>query len=167
MALKYHLPNVIFGYVIQRLLSRTLLKSEGLTFWYLFVLKAYIHSGWTNFGLGSWKLSWSLIKRPNGSVAEWSKAHAWKACRRVTVSRVRIPVDPPSASLVNTASHNSLNYSVVSARYKRLSYLMLWLRPWYQGSWRLYSEAHLARVGFPCSWELTGNLTGNFFVFDL
>ena len=30
-----------------------------------------------------------------GEVAEWSKAHAWNACRRVTVSRVRIPVSPP------------------------------------------------------------------------
>jgi hypothetical protein len=30
-----------------------------------------------------------------GQVAEWSKAHAWKVCRRVTVSRVRIPVCPP------------------------------------------------------------------------
>jgi len=29
-------------------------------------------------------------------VAEWSKAHAWKVCRRETVSRVRIPVCPPS-----------------------------------------------------------------------
>ena len=98
-------------------------------------------------------------------MAEWSKAHAWKACRRVTVSRVRIPVDPPSASPDITAPHNTLNYSVVSVRYKRLSYLMHWLWPQYQRSWRLYSEAHLARVGFPCSWELTGNLTGNFSVF--
>jgi hypothetical protein len=30
-------------------------------------------------------------------VAEWSKAHAWNACRRETVSRVRIPVSPPLA----------------------------------------------------------------------
>ena len=30
-----------------------------------------------------------------GEVAEWLKAHAWKACRRVTVSRVRIPLSPP------------------------------------------------------------------------
>jgi hypothetical protein len=30
-------------------------------------------------------------------VAEWSKAHAWKVCRRETVSRVRIPVSPPLA----------------------------------------------------------------------
>src|SRR5688572_2217500 len=31
-----------------------------------------------------------------GGVAEWSKAHAWKVCRRVTVSRVRIPPPPPA-----------------------------------------------------------------------
>ena len=32
-----------------------------------------------------------------GAVAEWSKAHAWKVCRRGTVSRVRIPSAPPLA----------------------------------------------------------------------
>jgi hypothetical protein len=31
-----------------------------------------------------------------GEVAEWSKAHAWNACRRATVSRVRIPPSPPA-----------------------------------------------------------------------
>ena len=30
-----------------------------------------------------------------GEVAEWLKAHAWKACMRVTVSWVRIPLSPP------------------------------------------------------------------------
>ncbi len=30
-------------------------------------------------------------------MAEWSKAHAWKVCRRETVSRVRIPLAPPLA----------------------------------------------------------------------
>ncbi len=35
-----------------------------------------------------------------GEVAEWLKAHAWKACRRGTVSRVRIPLSPP---LLNSA----------------------------------------------------------------
>ena len=30
-----------------------------------------------------------------GEMAEWLKAHAWKACKRVTVSRVRIPFSPP------------------------------------------------------------------------
>lgn len=33
----------------------------------------------------------------NGQVAERSKAHAWKACRRATVSWVRIPPCPPSS----------------------------------------------------------------------
>ena len=28
-------------------------------------------------------------------MAEWSKAHAWNACRRGTVSWVRIPPPPP------------------------------------------------------------------------
>ena len=28
-------------------------------------------------------------------MAEWLKAHAWKACKRATVSRVRIPFSPP------------------------------------------------------------------------
>ncbi len=30
-----------------------------------------------------------------GEMAEWFKAHAWKACKRETVSRVRIPLSPP------------------------------------------------------------------------
>src|SRR5215208_3341952 len=32
-----------------------------------------------------------------GGVAEWLKAHAWKACIRETVSWVRIPLPPPAA----------------------------------------------------------------------
>jgi hypothetical protein len=32
---------------------------------------------------------------PNGEMAEWLKAHAWKACILERVSRVRIPVSPP------------------------------------------------------------------------
>src|SRR5579859_5270076 len=31
-----------------------------------------------------------------GGVAEWLKAHAWKACIRETVSWVRIPLPPPA-----------------------------------------------------------------------
>ena len=33
-----------------------------------------------------------------GGMAEWLKAHAWKACIRETVSWVRIPLPPPAAS---------------------------------------------------------------------
>jgi hypothetical protein len=32
---------------------------------------------------------------PSGEMAEWLKAHAWKACIGETLSRVRIPVSPP------------------------------------------------------------------------
>ena len=28
-------------------------------------------------------------------MAEWFKAHAWKACKGATLSRVRIPLSPP------------------------------------------------------------------------
>ncbi len=31
----------------------------------------------------------------NGEVAEWLKAHAWKACKEATLSWVRIPFSPP------------------------------------------------------------------------
>src|SRR6266571_6561760 len=31
----------------------------------------------------------------SGGMAEWLKAHAWKACIRETVSWVRIPLPPP------------------------------------------------------------------------
>lgn len=46
----------------------------------------------------------------NGEVAERSKAHAWKACRRETVSRVRIPVSPPfprARPIAVSARHDS------------------------------------------------------------
>ena len=31
-----------------------------------------------------------------GEMAEWFKAHAWKACKEETLSWVRIPFSPPS-----------------------------------------------------------------------
>ena len=51
--------------------------------------------------------AYRLQPRPNprywglhGQVAEWSKAHAWKVCRRGTVSRVRIPLCPPPHNIL-------------------------------------------------------------------
>jgi hypothetical protein len=35
----------------------------------------------------------------HGEMAEWLKAHAWNACRRATVSWVRIPLSPPEPNL--------------------------------------------------------------------
>src|SRR6185295_778368 len=53
-----------------------------------------------------------------GAVSEWFKEHAWKACRRVTVTWVRIPPAPPfvtitfhyrsSGSAVRTSIDSSL-----------------------------------------------------------
>src|SRR5215831_12447065 len=49
-------------------------------------------------------LDWLLPPRCNlrvfrppiqGEMAEWLKAHAWKACIGETLSRVRIPLSPP------------------------------------------------------------------------
>ena len=34
-------------------------------------------------------------------MAERFKAHAWKACKRETVSRVRIPLSPPFLKVLN------------------------------------------------------------------
>jgi hypothetical protein len=34
-------------------------------------------------------------ERASGEMAEWLKAHAWKACVRETVPWVRIPLSPP------------------------------------------------------------------------
>ena len=39
----------------------------------------------------------SLIKK--GEMAEWLKAHAWKVCKRETVSWVRIPLSPPFSKI--------------------------------------------------------------------
>ena len=45
----------------------------------------------------------------SGGVAEWLKAHAWKACIRETVSWVRIPLPPPA---VLAAAIDSLPWQV-------------------------------------------------------
>lgn len=37
-------------------------------------------------------------------MAEWLKAHAWKACVRETVPWVRIPLSPPAISVVPVSS---------------------------------------------------------------
>ena len=35
------------------------------------------------------------LKNCIGEMAEWLKAHAWKACKGATLSWVRIPFSPP------------------------------------------------------------------------
>src|SRR5579859_5953043 len=51
------------------------------------------------------------LEAPNGEMAERLKAHAWKACIGETLSRVRIPVSPPTparfeAPLTSTPSRS-------------------------------------------------------------
>ncbi len=41
------------------------------------------------------------LRRDFGEVAEWFKAHAWKACVPETVSRVRIPLSPLTQEIIN------------------------------------------------------------------
>ena len=42
-----------------------------------------------------------LLRIDPGEVSEWLKEHAWKACVRGTVPRVRIPPSPPPTYLVD------------------------------------------------------------------
>ena len=45
------------------------------------------------------KVASALQERASGEMAEWLKAHAWKACVRETVPWVRIPLSPPERRL--------------------------------------------------------------------
>ena len=49
-------------------------------------------------------------------MAEWLKAHAWKACKGVALSWVRIPFSPPLNKLFNM-----LNLYIFYALYKNLN----------------------------------------------
>src|SRR4026208_1138841 len=54
-------------------------------------------------------------------MAEWLKAHAWKACIGETLSRVRIPVSPPGPR------SDKLPSTVVSPKSTRLNWPQLYL----------------------------------------
>src|SRR5205085_2528459 len=58
-------------------------------------------------------------KNGHGGVAEWLKAHAWRACIRATVSRVRIPLPPPRSTLnqalTGVWTHLSIRQSILPA----------------------------------------------------
>src|SRR5262249_34647025 len=42
-----------------------------------------------------------VMRGASGEMAEWLKAHAWKACVRETVPWVRIPLSPPRSSTIS------------------------------------------------------------------
>src|ERR1700677_3844897 len=54
------------------------------------------------------KILLPLQDKASGEMAEWLKAHAWKACVRETVPWVRIPLSPP-ARLYLFSCFNMLN----------------------------------------------------------
>src|SRR5437867_1784638 len=56
------------------------------------------------------------VPRPAGGVAEWFKAHAWKACIRETVSRVRIPPPPPAPFGIHGSRFNPETWVTILAR---------------------------------------------------
>ena len=57
-------------------------------------------------------------------MAEWLKAHAWKACIGETLSRVRIPVSPPAPRV---AYHSKLPANPVSPQTHKLNWPQLYL----------------------------------------
>src|ERR1700739_3642673 len=50
------------------------------------------------------KAACAFKRGPRGEMAEWLKAHAWKACVRETVPWVRIPLSPPD----HTVDYNDI-----------------------------------------------------------
>ena len=49
---------------------------------------------------------------PHGEMAEWLKAHAWKACLGETLTWVRIPLSPPAIDLIDFNLHGSIMVSI-------------------------------------------------------
>ena len=59
-----------------------------------FLIKNKIKTRSIFFDTQQFFVTWALQNLMTGEVAEWLKAHAWKACMRETVSGVRIPFSP-------------------------------------------------------------------------
>ena len=94
-------------------------------------------------------------------MAEWSKAHAWKVCRRETVSWVRIPPSPPPYPYYLCYRYFCRYSCAISGVYNSVVRLMPDISSHFSDNYRQTSVGHLPRVGFPCFLGLTGNLTGN------
>ena len=57
----------------------------------------------------------------NGEMAEWLKAHAWKACLGETLTWVRIPLSPPVSSLASLELQSSATIRIVAPRFAILN----------------------------------------------
>ena len=62
-------------------------------------------------------------------MAEWLKAHAWKACKRETVSRVRIPLSPPFLKVLYNSKYINIIFwsSYGRQQMKKFLYIILTL----------------------------------------
>src|SRR3954470_23503212 len=69
----------------------------------------------------------SFFTIPQGEVAEWLKAHAWKACLGETLTWVRIPPSPPSHQNPGPSTYGrSADFFVATTwRYQRAFILRL------------------------------------------
>src|SRR3569833_2108678 len=80
------------------------------------------------------------LHQPDGEVAEWLKAHAWKACIRETVSRDRIPLSPPLHSeLISLCPAGSAYSASVGTARDQSSVPVDWARASESFSDRLFS----------------------------
>src|SRR6476469_4319827 len=68
------------------------------------------------------KIVMALQDKASGEMAEWLKAHAWKACVRETVPWVRIPLSPPRCSEISyldmETGPKSRPFSYISSRWR-------------------------------------------------
>src|SRR5690242_7667840 len=79
-----------------------------------------------------------------GGVAEWLKAHAWKACIRETVSWVRIPLPPPNRIEIKTYFPNCVERRRPNK--KLAAEVLLWQSELFGRSLRSVSTSHQGRA---------------------
>ena len=77
-----------------------------------------------------------------GEVAEWLKAHAWKACLRETVTWVRIPPSPPEPK---TESAKKPSGKILIRTTKAGTHGCTWVPQWESGHARGQRTASVAR----------------------
>lgn len=71
---------------------------------------------------------------PCGGVAEWLKAHAWKACIGATLSGVRIPLPPPNFFPENSRLPCRIHFSLANPN-------LNWRKT--NQSWRKIKQSHI------------------------
>jgi hypothetical protein len=58
-----------------------------------------------------------VLVTASGEVSEWLKEHAWKVCIRSNVSRVRIPLSPPTYQdnylILNSFTENNCDWCAI------------------------------------------------------